>query len=75
MEDTIRTSGKFNNMEDNLLNRTLAEQIDDHMMSIYHLVKAAYPDMIGYDVVSYEQSDGGDTHIVTKFRMFPKEEE
>lgn len=76
MSDYERTDKIMHNLDPTLLNRTLAEQIDDYQMKIYELVKSAFPDRVGYIAYCYEeQAEDGDTHVKTTFKLLRKEEE
>lgn len=76
MSNYKRTDGIMHNLEPTLLNRTLAEQIDDYQMKIYELVKSAFPDRTGYIAYCYEeQTEDGETHVKTTFKLLRNEEE
>ena len=67
--------GKLRNMENNLLNRTVAEQIDDYQMRIYELAKHAHPEILGYTADCHEcVTDDGEFDIHTQFFMHRPEE-
>lgn len=65
----------MHNLEPTLLNRTVAEQIDDYQMKIYELMKQAHPQMVGYTADCHEcLTDGGEPDIHTRFFMHRPEE-
>ena len=66
-----RCNGKMHNIEPTLLNRAVAEQIDDYQMKIYELMKHTYPQMVGYTADCHEITDdkGEVTDIHTSFFM------
>lgn len=65
-----RYNGQMHNIEPTLLNRTVAEQIDDYQMKIYELMKSVHPNMVGYTATCHECiDDDGDLDIHTKFFM------
>lgn len=70
-------SGEMHNIEPTLLNRTVAEQIDDYMMKIYELMKHAHPQAVGYIADCHEcLTEDGEPDIHTRFFMRrPGEEE
>ena len=69
-------SGEIHNIESTLLNRTVAEQIDDYQMKIYELMKHAHPQMVGYTADCHEcLTEDGEQDIHTRFFMYRPEEE
>ena len=73
-ERPIRVEGSMSdNMTDDLLNKSLAEQIDDKLMDIYQLLKRSSP---GYKIIANPmvteetQCDADPPHVDSKFRMF-----
>ena len=71
-----RCNGEMHNIEPTLLNRTVAEQIDDYQMKIYELMKHAHPQMIGYTAECHEcLTVNGEPDIHTRFFMHRPEEE
>lgn len=65
-----RYNGKIHNIEPTLLDRTVAEQIDNYQMKIYELIKHTYPEMIGYKAACYETlTNEGELDIKTQFYM------
>lgn len=71
-----RTNGQMYNIEPNLLNRTVAEQIDDYQMKIYELMKSVHPQMTGYTAVCHEcLMDDGEFDVHTRFFMHRSKEE
>lgn len=69
-------SGEIHNIEPTLLNRTVAEQIDNYQMKIYELMKHAHPQMVGYTAYCYEcLTEEGEPDIHTGFFMHKPEEE
>lgn len=75
MSSHERYKGQMYNIEPNLLNRTVAEQIDDYQMKIYELMKHAYPQMIGYSAYCHERlTEEGEPDIRTSFFMHKPEE-
>ena len=76
MSSHERYKGQMYNMEPNLLNRTVAEQIDDYQMRIYGLMKQAHPQMTGYTADCHEcLAEEGGLDIRTRFFMHRPEEE
>lgn len=74
MSEYERTNGQMHNIEPNLLNRTIAEQIDDYQMKIYELMKHAHPQMVGYTAECHEcLTENGEFDIHTKFYMWRPE--
>lgn len=70
-----RYNGELHNIEPTLQNRTVAEQIDDHQMRIYELMKHAYPQMVGYTAECHEcLTENGEFDVHTKFFMHRPEE-
>lgn len=68
-------SGEMHNIEPTLLNRTVAEQIDDYQMKIYELMKHTHPQMIGYTAYCHEcLTESGEQDIYTSFFMHRPEE-
>lgn len=75
MSSYERHNGKMYNIEPSLLNRTVAEQIDDYQMKIYELMKHAYPQMVGYTAYCHEcLTEEGESDIRTSFFMHRPEE-
>lgn len=71
-----RHNGQMHNLEPTLLNRTVAEQIDDYQMKIYELMKQAHPQMIGYTADCHERlTEEGELDIRTRFFMHRSEED
>lgn len=69
-----RISGTLYGVEGTVAQRTVAEQIDDHMMAIYHLMKQVYPKAKGYAATAESVGDkNGDEHIKTNFMLVPDE--
>lgn len=69
-------SGELHNIEPTLLNRTVAEQIDEYLMKIYELMKHTYPQMVGYTADCHEcLTENGEPNIHTGFFMHRAEEE
>ena len=62
-------NGKLRNIEDNLLNRSVMEQIDEYQMKIYEIMKQVFPNMIVYEAVCYETSTDDGVDIKTEFYM------
>lgn len=62
----ISTYGEIFNFDNNLLNRTMLEEIDKHQMAIYKIMKSAYPEMVGYKAIAIEHGDGD---VLTQFYM------
>lgn len=62
----ITTYGKIFNFDNNLLNRTMLEEIDKHQMAIYKIMKSVYPEMVGYKAIAIEHGDGD---VLTQFYM------
>lgn len=76
MSSYERHNGQMHNIEPTLLNRTVAEQIDDYQMKIYELMKHAYPQMVGYTADCHEcLTENGELDIRTSFFMHRPEEE
>lgn len=68
----IRDEGKFFNMDNTFVNRSLAEHMDDHQMDMYMLLKDMFPDAKGYEAIAYENDDGS---VTTKFNILINKEE
>ena len=76
MSSYERYNGQMHNLEPTLLNRTVAEQIDDYQMKIYELMKQVHPQMTGYTAYCYEcLTKEGEPYIHTRFFMHRPEEE
>lgn len=76
MSSYERHNGKMYNIEPDLLNRTVAEQIDDYQMKIYELMKQVYPQMVGYTADCHERlTEEGEPNVHTRFFMHRPEEE
>lgn len=71
-ERFIRDGGTLYNMENNFANRALAEQMDDHQMAMYELLKTMFPEAIGYEAIAHEAEDG---RVTTKFNILIEKEE
>lgn len=71
-ERFIRNCGTLYNMENNFVNRSFAEQMDDHQMAMYELLKTMFPEAIGYEAIAHEADDGG---VTTKFNILMEKEE
>ena len=70
MSNFERYNGQIHNIGPTLLNRTVAEQIDDYQMKIYELMKSAHPNMVGYTAVCHECIDAnGDFDVHTQLYM------
>lgn len=69
----MKITGELHNLENTLINRTVAEEIDKHQMAIYHLMKSVFPEMIGYNASAIEKVDGDELDIVTNFNMIKEE--
>ena len=64
----VRAGGNISEKHDTLLGRALAEQVDDYLMKIYRLVKAAYPEKIGFDAQVVETVDeNGEDDVIARF--------
>lgn len=64
----IRAGGHISDKHDTLVGRVLAEQVDDYLMKVYRMVKAAYPDKIGFDAQVVETVDeNGEDDVVARF--------
>ena len=68
----VSTYGKIFNLDNNLLNRTMLEEIDKHQMAIYKIMKSVYPEMVGYKAIAFEHDDGD---VVTQFYMTKVDED
>ncbi len=76
MSEWERSKKIMHNLEPTLLNRTVAEQIDDYQMKIYELMKQAHPQMVGYTADCHEcLTDEGELDVHTRFFMHRPEEE
>lgn len=76
MSSYERHKGQMYNIEPSLLNRTMAEQIDDYQMKIYELMKQVYPQMTGYSAYCHEcLTEEGESDVRTSFFMHRPEEE
>jgi len=70
MSKLERCNGQMHNIEPTLLNRAMAEQIDDYQMRIYELMKQVYPNMVGYRAICYETlTEDGELDVKTEFYM------
>lgn len=64
----IRAGGNISEKHDTLMGRVLAEQVDDCLMKVYRMVKAAYPDKIGFDAQVVETvNEKGEDDVVARF--------
>lgn len=64
----IRAGRHISEKHDTLMGRALAEQVDDYLMKIYRMVKAAYPNKIGFDAQVVETIDeNGEDDVVARF--------
>lgn len=69
-----RRGGTMWGLDGTVVDRTVAEQIDDHMMAIYHLMEQVYPKAKGYAATAELVGDkNGDEHIKTNFMLVPDE--
>lgn len=69
----MKITGKLHNVEDTLINRTVAEEINKHQMAIYRLMKSVFPEMVGYNASAIEEIDGDELDIITRFDMIKEE--
>ena len=75
MSELERCNGEMHNIEPTLLNRTVAERIDDYQMKIYELMKYAHPDMVGYTADCHEcVTEKGEFDVHTRFFMHRPED-